>query len=692
MKEYATHLIRNVVLLGHGSSGKTMLVEAMLYNTGATNRLGRVDEGNTVSDYDEEEIRRRISLNLSLIPCEYKGHKINVMDTPGFPDFVGEVRSAVRVADAAIVLVDSVAGVEVGTELVWEYANEYRLPRFVVISKMDRDNANFHRALESVRNAFSGLFVPLVLPIGEQSNFRGVVDLIERKARRGAGSEVADVPPDLADEVESTRVQLVEAAAEGDDELIMKYLEGEELSPEEIKRGLKAAVQEGRVIPVLVASGLPNVGILPLMDAILDLLPSPTDVGPVTATNPATGEEEQLEPRDDAPLAALVFKTMADPFVGKLSYFRVYAGVLESDSRVWNSRRNAEERIGQINVMRGKEQLPVPRLHAGDIGVVAKMSETNTGDTLCHRTHPLVLPPPTYPAPLFSVAVEPRTKADSTKMGPTLTRLSEEDPTLRWRHEPSTNQTILEGMGDQHIDVAIRKAESKFGVGLITSVPKVPYRETITKVAASSYRHKKQTGGAGQFAEVHMRLEPLERGAGYEFANEVFGGAISSNFMPSIDKGVKSVMEQGVLAGYPIVDVRAVVYDGKMHEVDSKPIAFEIAGREVFKQTFLQAGPVLLEPIMNVTVTVPEQYMGDVLSDLNGRRARVQGMEQRGGKSIVTAQVPLAEMLRYATDLRSLTQGYGVYRMEFSHYEQVPPHLAEAIIANAKREREEEKA
>lgn len=692
MKEYATHLIRNVVLLGHGSSGKTMLVEAMLYNTGATNRLGRVDEGNTVSDYDEEEIRRRISLNLSLIPCEYKGHKINVIDTPGFPDFVGEVRSAVRVADAALLLVDSVAGVEVGTELVWEYLNEYRLPRFVVIAKMDRDNANFQRALESVRSAFSGLFVPLVLPIGEQSSFSGVVDLIARQARRGAGAEVADVPPDLADEVESARVQLVEAAAEGDDELIMKYLEGEELSPEEIKRGLKAAVQEGRVIPVLVASGLPNVGILPLMDAVLDLLPSPTDVGPVTATNPATGEEEQLEPRDDAPLAALVFKTMADPFVGKLSYFRVYAGVLESDSRVWNSRRNAEERIGQINVMRGKEQLPVPRLHAGDIGVVAKMTETNTGDTLCSRTHPLVLPPPTYPAPLFSVAVEPRTKADSTKMGPTLTRLSEEDPTLRWRQEPSTNQMILEGMGDQHIDVAIRKAESKFGVGLITSVPKVPYRETITKVASSSYRHKKQTGGAGQFAEVHMRLEPLERGAGYEFVNEVFGGAISSNFMPSIDKGVKSVMEQGVLAGYPIMDVRAVVYDGKMHEVDSKPIAFEIAGREVFKQTFLQAGPVLLEPIMNVTVTVPEHYMGDVLSDLNGRRARVQGMEQRGGKSIVTAQVPLAEMLRYATDLRSLTQGYGVYRMEFSHYEQVPQHLAEAIIANAKREREEEKA
>ncbi len=692
MKEYATNLIRNVVLLGHGSSGKTMLAEAMLYNTGATNRLGRVDEGNTVSDYDEEEIRRRISLNLSLIPCEYRGHKINVIDTPGFPDFVGEVRSAVRVADAAILLVDSVAGVEVGTELVWEYVNEYHLPRFVVISKMDRDNANFQRALESVRSTFSGLFVPLVLPIGEQSSFSGVVDLIERKARRGAGAEVSAVPADLADEVESARVQLVEAAAEGDDELIMKYLEGEELSPEEIKRGLKAAIQEGRVIPVLVASGLPNVGLIPLMDAILDLLPSPGDVGPVTATNPATDQEEQVEPRDDAPLAALVFKTMADPFVGKLSYFRVYAGVLESDSRVWNSRRNAEERLGQINVMRGKEQLPVPRLHAGDIGVAAKMTETNTGDTLCHRTHPLVLPPPTYPAPLFSVAVEPRTKADSTKMGPTLTRLSEEDPTLRWRHEPSTNQTILEGMGDQHIDVAIRKAESKFGVGLITSVPKVPYRETITKVASSSYRHKKQTGGAGQFAEVHMRLEPLERGAGYEFVNEVFGGAISSNFMPSIDKGIKSVMEQGVLAGYPIMDVRAVVYDGKMHEVDSKPIAFEIAGREVFKQTFLQAGPVLLEPIMNVTVTVPEQYMGDVLSDLNGRRARVQGMEQRGGKSLVTAQVPLAEMLRYATDLRSLTQGYGVYRMEFSHYEQVPSHLAEAIIANARREKEEEKA
>jgi elongation factor G len=692
MKDYATDLIRNVVLLGHGGSGKTMLAEAMLFNTGATNRLGRVDEGNTVSDYDEEEIRRRISLNLSLIPCEYKGHKINVLDAPGFTDFVGEVRSAVRVADAAMVLVDPVAGVEVGTELVWEAADEYNLPRFVVISKMDRDNANFNRALESVRGAFSGLFVPLFLPIGEQSNFLGVVDLIARKARRGVKGDVADVPADLAGEVESARVQLVEAAAEGDDELIVKYLEGEELTPEEIRRGLKIAIKERKVVPVLVASGAPNLGVIPLMEAILDFLPSPADAGPVTATNPATGEEEQLEPRDDASLAALVFKTLADPFVGKLTLFRVYSGVLASDSRVWNARRNAEERIGQINVLRGKEQLPVPQLHAGDIGTGAKMAETNTGDTLCNRAHPVVLAPPTYPSPLFSVAVEPRTKADSTKMGPTLTRLSEEDPTLRWHQEPSTNQMILEGMGDQHIDVAIRKAESKFGVGLLTSVPKVPYRETITRTFASSYRHKKQTGGAGQFAEVHMRLEPQERGLGYEFASEVVGGAISSNFLPSIDKGVKGVMESGVLANYPVVDVKAVVYDGKMHEVDSKPIAFEIAGREAFKQTFLQAGPVLLEPIMNVTVTVPEGYMGDVLSDLNGRRARVQGMDQQGGRSLVTAQVPLAEMMRYATDLRSLTQGHGIYKMEFSHYEQVPQHVADTIIANAKREREEEKA
>jgi elongation factor G len=690
MRDYATDLIRNVVLLGHGGSGKTMLAEAMLFNSGATNRLGRVDEGNTVSDYDDEEMRRRISLNLAVVPVEYRGCKINVLDTPGFTDFVGEVRSAVRVADAAVVFVDAVAGVEVGTELVWEYADDYNLPRFVVISKMDRDNANFSRALESVRNAFSGLFVPLFLPIGEQANFGGIVDLIAMQARRGVKGDVGDVPGDLAGEAESARVQVVEAAAEGDDELIMKYLEGEELSPDEVRRGLKTAIRERRVVPVLVASGAPNIGVLPLMDAILDFLPSPAERGPVTATNPATGEEESLEISDAGPLAALVFKTMADPFVGKLSYFRVYSGVLDSDSRVWNARRNAEERIGQINVMRGKEQLPVPRLHAGDIGAAAKMGETITGDTLCNRARPLVFAPPTYPSPLFSVAVEPRTKADSTKLGPTLTRLSEEDPTLRWHLEPSTSQMIVEGMGDQHIDVALRKAENKFGVGLVTSVPKVPYRETITKQAATAYRHKKQTGGAGQFAEVHMRLEPQERGVGYEFVSEVVGGAISSNFLPSIDKGVKGVMEQGVIAGYPVVDVKSVVYDGKMHEVDSKPIAFEIAGREAFKQTFQQAGPVLLEPIMSVTVTVPESYMGDVLSDLNGRRARVQGMDQQGGKSIVTAQVPLAEMLRYATDLRSATQGHGVYKMEFSHYETVPQHLVEGIVAASKRERAEE--
>jgi len=692
MKDYATDLIRNVVLLAHGSAGKTTLTEAMLYDTGATNRLGRVEEGNTVSDYDDEEIRRRISLNLSLIPCEFKGHKINVLDTPGYTDFVGEVRSAVRVADAAVVLVDPVGGVEVGTELVWGYADEYGLPRLVVISKMDRDNANFHRTLDNLRSAFPGHFVPLQLPIGEQSSFSGVVDLITRKARRGAKGDVADVPGDMTAAVEEARIQVVEAAAEGDDELIMKYLEGEELSFEEIRRGLKAAIRTGKVVPVLCLAAGANQGVVPLMEAILDYLPSPTEVGPVVATNPASGEEEQLGPNDLAPLAALVYKTMADPYVGKLSFFRVYSGVMSSDSRVWNVRRNAEERVGQIYVMRGKEQIPVPQLHAGDLGAVAKMAETNTGDTLCARTHPVVLAPPTYPAPLFSVAVEPKTKADSTKMGSTLTRLAEEDPTLRWHLEPSTNQLILEGMGDQHIDVAIRKAEGKFGVGLLTSEPKVPYRETITKTYATMYRHKKQTGGAGQFAEVHMRLEPRERGAGYEFVSEVVGGAISSNFLPSIDKGVKGVMEQGVIAGYPVVDVRAVVFDGKMHEVDSKPIAFEIAGREVFKLAFQNAGPVLLEPIMNVKVTVPEAYMGDVLSDLNSRRARVQGMDQQGGKSIVTAQVPLAEMRRYATDLRSLTQGHGVYTMELSHYEQVPAHLTETIIANSKREKEEEKA
>jgi len=689
VKEYTTDQLRNIVLLGHGSSGKTSLAEAMLFTSGAVNRQGRIEDGTTVADFDEEEIRRRISLSLALVPVEWDGCKLNVLDTPGYTDFVGEVISAVLVADLALVLVDPVGGVEVGTELVWSYADQQGLPRMVVINKMNRENANFNRTLQSLRDAFGRNFVPLHLPIGSQGDLAGVVDLVKMQALMGPEGKVEEIPADLAAQAEEARVQVVEAAAEGEDELIMKYLEGETLTEEEIARGLRTAILSGAVVPVLVTAATGNLGTRALLDALVTYAPSPADRGPVQAEGLA-GEEE-IEPNELAPLAALVFKTAADPYVGKLTYFRVYGGVLESDTRVWNSRAETEERLGTLYVMRGKEQLPVRRLRPGDIGAVAKLSVTVTGDTLCDRGHPVHLPGPVFPHPLFAVSVHPKSKADQAKMGPTLTRICEEDPTLRWRQEPSTRETILEGMGEAHVDIAVRRMANRFGVGVETAIPKVPYRETITRVNADQYRHKKQTGGAGQFAEVHMRLEPLSRGEGFEYDWEVFGGAISSSFRPSIEKGIRQVLEQGVLAGYPVVDLKAVVYDGKEHPVDSKDIAFQIAGREAFKKVMLGAGPVLLEPIYKVTITVPEEYTGDVMGDLNTKRARVQGMDQKGGKSIITALAPLAEMQRYATDLRSLTQGRGLFSMEFDHYEEVPAHLAQQIIEAAKRERGSEK-
>ncbi len=689
MANYSTEQIRNIVLIGHGSSGKTTLAESMLFNTGVLTRRGRIEDGTTVADWDDEAIRRRISVMAAVVPCEYKGFKINVLDTPGFIDFVGEVKGAVSVADAALVLVDPVSGVEVGTELGWGFLDERSLPRAILVNKMDRENARFQQVVENLRGAFSGTIVAVQLPIGEGSEFKGVVDLVSRKAYQGEGAAASDIPADMTDEVESARTQLIEAAAEGDDELIMKYLDGEELTTEEINRGLRAGINNGTIIPVFCAGAANNIAIRPLMDALVAFMPDPAVRPAATAERP-NGDTVELPADSTGPLAALVWKTVADPYVGKISYYRVVSGTLRGDSRVWSMPGGHEERISQLFIPRGKEQLPVTDLSAGDLGGVAKLNTTGTNDTLCDRANPLVLPRPTYPDPLYSVAVTPKTKADSAKMGPALTRVTEEDPTLQWRMEPGTSETILLGMGEVHLDLAIRRMESKFGVGLSTSVPKVPYQESITRSASDYHRHKKQTGGAGQFGEVHMEIKPVERGTGFEFdTTRVFGGAISQNFFPSIEKGVRSQLDAGPLAGYPVVDVRCEVYDGKMHPVDSKDIAFQIAGREVFKKTFLQAGPVLLEPIMDVRITVPEEYMGDIMSDLNTRRGRVQGMEQARGKGIVTAQVPQAEMQRYAIDLRSITQGRGFYTMKLSHYEPVPSHVAETIIAQAKRERVE---
>jgi len=681
--------LRNVALLGHSGSGKTTLVEAMLFNTGAVNRLGRVEDGTSVSDWDDEERRRKMSINLSIVPCEWQDHKLNALDAPGYMDFVGEVVSAIRVADGVVVVIDSVSGVEVGTEQVWHHASERKLPKLVFVNKMERENADHTGVAHQVAAKFGVAAVPIQVPIGTHADFKGVVDLLTQKAYVGTTATEAPVPADMADAVAEARMALIEAAAEGEDALMEKYFETETLTEAEIMRGLGIRIAQGTLVPVLVGSAAMNAGVVSLMQAIIRLLPSPVDASPYLATNPATGAQVKLQADQAASLAALVFKTIADPYVGRMSYLRVYSGTLESDSRVKRSHDDGEERIGQVYTVRGKEQVPVTRLPAGDIGVVTKLSETQTGDTLYDIGSPVRLDPPAYPNPLFSVAVSPRTKADAVKISPTLNRLAEQDPTLSWRQDPITHEAIMSGMGDTHINVAIRRMEETFSLSLDTAVPRVPYRETITRPAKEQYRHKKQTGGSGQFAEVHLRIEPRERDTGFEFAWEVVGMNVSRTFGPSIEKGIKSVLEQGVIAGYPVVDVKAAVFDGKEHPVDSKDIAFQIAGREVFKLAVKAAGPVILEPMYRFTITVPEEYMGDVLSDLNTRRAQVLGMDQAAGNSIVTALAPLAEMQRYVTNLRSFTQGRGVFSMEYSHYQEVPAHLVEQIIAASKREEEE---
>jgi elongation factor G len=687
MKEYTTQNIRNIAFASHSGAGKTMLAEAILHFTGTTTRLGRIEDGSTLSDFDDEEIRRSISLSTSVLPVEYKDHKLNILDTPGFTDFVGEMISAINVAEGAVIVIDAVAGAEVGTEMAINEARKAGVPFFVLINKMNRDTANFQKAVDSVQEITETRLIPVQLPWGEKESFKGVIDLMSMNAYAGSGSKPEDIPGDFADAAEEGRMALVEAAAEGDDELLMKYLDGAELSAEEIMNGLKSAVRSGDLAPVFVSAATEEIGIARLLDAMIGLFPSPAD-RPIIKAEGVAGVED-LQASDAGPLAAYVWKTTADPFVGKITYFKVVSGVMRADSRIWNHVKGEEERLGNLNVMRGKEQINVKNLHAGDIGAVPKLNLTTTGDTLGDKGHPLKLPIPDYPNALYRLAISPKTQADQAKMGPTLTRLCEEDMTLSWHNDQTTKQAILQGMGDQHLDVALRKAETKFQVSLNTAEPRIPYQETITRAGSARYRHKKQTGGAGQFGEVEMRVEPGTED-NYEFSWDVFGGAISNNYQPAIEKGIRSVMHEGVIAGYPVIKISVHITDGKEHPVDSKPVAFEIAARECFKQAVHEAGAVMLEPIMNVRIVVPEANMGDILGDLNTRRARVQGMDNEKGKSIVTAQVPLAEMLRYTTDLRSMTGGRGIFSMEESHYETVPSHLAQELIAAKQREDEEE--
>jgi elongation factor G len=686
MNQYAPENIRNVVLLSHNGAGKTSISEAALFDSGAINRLGKVENGTTTSDYDEAEAKHNISINLSVLPCEWTGTKINIIDTPGYSDFIAEVKAGMRVCESAVIVISAASGIEVGTQQRWDECEEAGLPRFLFVNKMDRENVDFTRTVSELQEKFGIRCVPIQLPVGSQANFQGVVDLLTLKSYTGTEGKEGEVPADMQDQVESYREKLIEAAAEFDDTLLEKYLGGEDLSMEELNNGLRQSVAAGKVVPILAGSGTKNIGIRQLLDAIREYLPSP--VGSEVATINKAGEQEMVKSSKDLPLAALVFKTTADPYVGKLTYFRVYNGVFKSNSQVYNANHQESERIGQLFSLRGKTQEPASEIPAGDIGGVAKLSITSTGDTLCTQDKPVRLAPITFPNPVFSQAVYPKTKADLDKLGPALNRLVEEEPTMHVRRDTETGETILSGMGETQLDVAAEEIQAKFGVNILLETPKVPYRETITSTVQAEYKHKKQTGGHGQYGHVLLRLEPLPTGSGTEFKDEVVGGRIPRNYIPAVEKGVNEALNEGVLARYPATDIKIAVYDGSYHPVDSSEICFKIAGSGAFKKGMSDAHPILLEPIMNMTITVPEDYTGDIIGDLNTKRAQLQGMNPSNGMNVIQAQAPLAEIQRYAIDLKSITQGKGTFTMEFSHYQPMPLTNSQKVIAERQAEKE----
>jgi elongation factor G len=677
--------IRNVVLLSHQGAGKTSLAEFILFTSGAIQRLGNVKDGTTTSDYDPLEVERHMGINLSLLPIQWQGMKLNLIDTPGYADFIGEVRSGLRVTEGAIIVICAASGVEVGTEQMWNDAEKANLPRLIFVNKMDRDNADFFATLKGIQAKLSPKCLPLQLPIGSQSDFQGIIDLVAMKAYIGAASQEAEIPSTLREQAEASREKLVEAAVEVDDELINKYLGGEPINNEEIFAAIKKSTIAGKLVPVFVGSALQGIGTQQVLNGICSYLPSPEEKDAIVAKNVSTGNQEEIKPNSESPVSGLVFKTTADPYVGKLSYFRIYSGVISSNSQVWNANKNSMERIGQLFTMLGKNQQTVPQVTAGDIGAVARLSLTTTGDTLCAREHPVILPGIEFPKANFSMAIQPQEKTDLDKMSTVLPRICEEDPSLQTRREADTNEFIISGVGDNHLEIVREKIRRKFGVEVRLDLPMIPYKETITMSTKAEYKHRKQSGGHGQYGHVLLELEPLPRGGGFEFAKKIVGGAIPHNYIPSVEKGVNEAKQEGVLAGYPVVDVKVSLYDGSFHAVDSSDIAFKIAGAQALKKGLSQGQPVLVEPIMNLTITVPEMYTGDITSDLNTKRGRVLGMNPSNGINVIEAQAPYAELLRYALNLRSLTQGRGSFVMGFDHYEEVPAHLSQKIIADKKK-------
>jgi elongation factor G len=697
VKVYTGENVRNVALVGHGHAGKTSLVSAMLYTAGATQRQGRVDDGSATTDYDEEEITRKMSIATSLAYAEWGQTKINLLDTPGFNMFVHEAKMVMPVVDAAVVVVDGVAGVEVVTERVWNYCEEYKTPRVIVASRMDRERADAERVLDSLTRAFGRSVVPLELPIGKEKNLSGVVDLVNMKAYtyelggNGKGKE-GEIPANMKDAAQEAHEKLVELVAEGDDALMEKFFDAGTLSEQDLIPALHNAIREDKIFPVLFASGLGNVSTDRLMDFIVDFTPAATEHesirGEVTS---GSGEPPARKESDAEPVSVYVFKTVSDPFAGRISYFKVFSGVLKNDASLANFNRSSQEKFAHISVMQGKTAAPVNELHAGDIGAVAKLKDTLTGDTLGDKSAPIQYPHVKLPEPAITFAIEPKSRSDEDKLGPGIHKMLEEDAMLRFFRDQQTREFLIAGTGQQHIEVVVAKLKKRYHTEVVLKAPKVPYRETIRGRADVQGKHKKQTGGHGQYGDCKIKMEPLPRGSEFEFVNDIFGGAIPKNYIPAIEKGIKDAASRGYLAGFPVVDFKVVLYDGSYHDVDSNDMSFQMAGRIAFKKAIEQAKPTILEPIMHVEITVPDEFAGSIMGDLNARRGRIQGMDNKGGNTIVKAEVPMSEMLTYGADLTSMTQGRGSFNMEMHHYDVVPGQLQDKIIEKAKAERGEVK-
>jgi elongation factor G len=693
MKVYDTASIRNVAVVGHGGSGKTQLVSALLFDAGMVNRLGKVDDGTTVTDCDEEEIARKHTLSSSLAYAEWNKAKINVIDTPGFANFLSDARAALRVCDTAVVVVDAVAGVEVQTEKVWESANEYGLPRIVALTRLDRDRASLERSLESMRQVLGRTIVPITWPIGQEHDFKGVVDLVSMKAYTFAADASGKftegpVPGDVTAAAQAAREALVEMVAEADDTLMERFFEEGTLTHEELLSGLRRSTLAGKVFPLLCTSATHNIGVQQLLDAIFSYCPAPSE-RPFPALDKA-GQPTTVAANASGPCAAFVWKTIADPFAGRITMFRVVTGTMKADSTVQNVTKDMPERLGALLVLQGKAQTTVPELQAGDLGAVAKLKETQTGDVLADKANSFSLPPLQFPEPLLAYAIEPKSRGDEDKISTSLHRLEEEDPSIRYGRDPQTKELLLSGQGQLHIEVTVAKLKRRFGVDVNLKLPRIAYRETITASTEAHGRHKKQTGGHGQFGDCKIRVEPLARGADFEFEDDIFGGSIPRQFIPAVEKGVQEARQRGYLAGYPMVDFKVTLFDGSFHAVDSNELSFKMAGRLAFRDAMTRARPTILEPIMNVEVYAPSEFAGDLMGDLNSRRGRIAGMDSRATMTVIRAQVPMSEMLTYEQQLTSATGGRGSYQMEYSHYEEVPTHLQAKVIAAAKAERGEQ--